>query len=62
MKLWCICCGNTMRLDPHHRHPQSQGGKDVDENKVKACRDCHSLYHAICGQGLAKLAKDRVKN
>ena len=29
---------------------------------MPACRDCHSLYHAICGQQLAKTVKARVAN
>ena len=55
----CICCGRPP-FDKHHPWPKSQGG--TDEGEVFACRDCHSLYHAICGQGLAKTVKARVKN
>jgi hypothetical protein len=55
----CICCNKAAR-DPHHPHPKSQGGKDKGE--VPACRDCHSLYHAICGPQLAKTVKARVTN
>ncbi len=55
----CICCGKIAR-DPHHPHPQSQGG--TDKGEVPVCRDCHGLYHAICGQGLATTVKARVAN
>lgn len=59
MTSFCICCGKPA-LDKHHQHPKSQGG--TDKGEVLACRDCHSLYHAICGQGLAKTVKARVRN
>ena len=55
----CICCNKPAR-DPHHPHPKSQGG--ADKGEVPACRDCHSLYHAICGPGLAKTVKAREIN
>ena len=63
----CICCGKIWREDnefddEHHRWPTSQNGPDVDTNKVKACRDCHSLYTEICGQRLAMKVKARVAN
>ena len=59
MKRACICCNKPAR-DPHHPHPQAQGG--TDEGTVPVCRDCHGLYHNICGQGLAKFVKARVRN
>lgn len=59
MNATCICCGKLAQ-DKHHPHPQSQGG--TEEGEVPACRDCHSLYHAICGQQLAKTVKARVRN
>lgn len=61
-KRWCICCGKNYTLDPHHKHPKSQEGSDEDANKVLACRDCHSLYHALCGQRLAMKVAARVRN
>ena len=45
-------------LDPHHQQPKSQGGEET----VTACRDCHSLYHEICGQRLASTVNARVQN
>jgi hypothetical protein len=59
VKIPCICCNKPAR-DPHHPWPKSQGG--ADKGEVPACRDCHSLYHAICGQQLAKTVKARVRN
>lgn len=59
MPTLCICCNKPAR-DKHHPHPKSQGG--TDKGEVPACRDCHSLYHAICGQQLAKTVKPRVRN
>lgn len=59
MTTLCICCGKLAR-DPHHPWPKSQGG--ADEGEVPACRDCHSLYHSICGQQLAKTVRARVVN
>lgn len=59
MTTLCICCNKPAR-DAHHPHPKSQGG--TDEGEVPACRDCHSLYHSICGQQLAKTVKARVTN
>lgn len=59
MRAACICCGKPAQ-DKHHPHPQSQGG--TEEGEVPACRDCHSLYHALCGQRLAKTVKARVTN
>ncbi len=55
----CICCGQTP-CDLHHLHPQSQGGSE--NGTVPVCRGCHSLYHSICGQRLAKTVKARVRN
>ena len=67
MTYFCVCCGKPWRKDnefddEHHCWPKSQNGPDTDDNKVKACRDDHSLYTAICGTGLAKTVKGRVKN
>lgn len=55
----CICCGKPS-CDPHHPQPQSQNG--TAEGTVPVCRACHSFYHAICGQRLAKTVKARVAN
>jgi len=56
----CECCRVNLADDPHHPWPKSQGGKD--KGTINACRDCHSRYHAIVGQRLAKRALARAKN
>ena len=40
----CESCGTTA-VDIHHILFKSQGGKDVIENLVSLCRDCHNKCH-----------------
>lgn len=34
-------CGSTRNLEVHHLKPLAKGGKDVPENTVHLCKDCH---------------------
>jgi hypothetical protein len=59
---YCCCCGETLKLDWHHRWPTTQGGPDIDENKERACRAHHDIYTQICGCDLKRTPEYRVKN
>ena len=46
----CVYCGfdgrafsNWLQLSIDHVLPQSQGGNDVEENKVTCCQQCNSM-------------------
>ncbi len=41
----CFCCKSLYDLTVHHIIPESQGGLDIDENKVIICRKCHDIIH-----------------
>lgn len=41
----CENCGNRA-VDVHHLTFRSQGGKDVIENLIGVCRDCHNHAHS----------------
>src|SRR4051794_23155157 len=38
-KIQGVCAGDA--VDPHHRRKRSHGGKDVVENCLPVCRECH---------------------
>ena len=40
----CEVCNNTSQ-DIHHLQFKSHGGKDVIENLVALCRNCHNKAH-----------------
>lgn len=42
----CVLCGRQGN-DFHHVIFRSQGGKDVPENLVVLCRNCHDKAHGI---------------
>ncbi len=41
----CRSCNNTQSLQPHHIKFRSHGGKDVLDNLVTLCWNCHRAVH-----------------
>ncbi len=41
----CVVCGAWTDHPPHHVKYRSEGGKDVAENMVTLCPDCHYEVH-----------------
>lgn len=43
----CIYCGKPLKIGAHLHHVirRSKGGKDVPENLVTLCSDCHGKLH-----------------
>lgn len=40
----CRICGTFNNLETHHIKPLSEGGKDIPENVVFLCRECHDTF------------------
>jgi 5-methylcytosine-specific restriction endonuclease McrA len=43
----CIRCGNTENIHGHHVRPLSRGGKDIPENIITLCSECHIEWHKV---------------
>lgn len=45
----CEICGeqNPKTLHTHHVVPEGKGGRDIPENRVKLCANCHNAVHKI---------------
>jgi 5-methylcytosine-specific restriction endonuclease McrA len=41
----CERCGETVRLQVHHRHYDMEFGKERSEDLMVLCKDCHNLMH-----------------
>jgi len=41
----CIKCGETENLERHHLISPLLGGRNVQENLVWLCSECHAEYH-----------------
>jgi hypothetical protein len=39
------CCRTILTLDLHHLDYVSEGGKDISENLLALCPNCHELHH-----------------
>lgn len=45
-KPYCERCGRAASIEPHHVFTVGSGGKDIAENLVQLCTDCHIAAHA----------------
>lgn len=61
----CFFCGATTNLQDHHIIPKCIGGKDLEDNKVLLCDNCHKKVHqlidpviAYMGQAIVMLKKE----
>jgi hypothetical protein len=44
-KPYCELCGSPTTIWPHHIKPRGAGGKDVKENLIQLCFNCHRDVH-----------------
>ena len=42
----CRICGSHEMLEVHHRIQRKDGGTDMPENLITACRCCHEAFHS----------------
>jgi 5-methylcytosine-specific restriction endonuclease McrA len=42
----CVLCGRPA-IDTHHVVFRSHGGRDIADNLVCLCRDCHNMAHGV---------------
>jgi len=52
-----VCMGCKTNLNAHHTIPLSEGGRDILENLITVCEDCHRKYS---WQEIRRLAESRV--
>ena len=46
----CQRCGKSgVDLTIHHKIPKARGGKNVEDNLVTWCTNCHRRFHIIYG-------------
>lgn len=41
----CQICGSMQNIQVHHQTFRSHGGKDIEENLICICANCHSSIH-----------------
>ena len=41
----CEVCANAIATDGHHVIYRSAGGRNIPENLLLLCRECHSSFH-----------------
>ena len=45
-KNYCERCGRPANIEPHHIFTRGAGGRDIRENLVQLCTDCHIGAHS----------------
>jgi len=41
----CLICGTESNIKVHHILPRTMGGKDIPENLIPLCHECHLKAH-----------------
>lgn len=44
-KSYCEYCGRCAEGEPHHIFTRGAGGRDIKENLIELCFDCHRAAH-----------------
>lgn len=56
----CTECGNTQKLEVHHKWPRRQGGSDSEKNLVTVCRLCHRKKESFIDRIRRRWKKTKV--
>ena len=57
----CALCGSTRHLQIHHYIPRGKGGRDIPQNLITLCSDCHALVHGFNAHDYPDMTPESVE-